>query len=348
MRLSQHRVGPRPDPPIDVGDSLQGKRILWIQSFSVLPFWQQINLGYNAAMEAAGAELTVVDPNGDLVEAAKEIEAAIDRGFDLIQLGNETPAEVEQPIRAAKAAGIPVNCMFARGPGSLTDFERDVGCSTVTTADYAAVGRLGAEASFVLSGGDTTLQAIAFNAPGGSGVADLETLGYINRLLELCPTCDASQVDAPPATWATDVGPLTTSLITANPGLDWLFPIYGGAVQFAIPSIDAAGVKDQVHIGTQEGSTTAIAQIQNGDLAFSISVPLEWFGLATADVAFRLLLGEPAPDDIMVPLHLYTADNVGHIDSEAQPPDETQWFGFDYRTPYFEHWGLTAPEGYLN
>ena len=67
-----------------------------------------------------------------------------------------------------------------------------------------------------------------------------------------------------------------------------------------------------------------------------------------ADVAFRLLLGEPAPDDILVPLHLYTADNVGHIDAEAQPPDEAQWFGFDYRTPYFEHWGLTAPAGYLN
>ena len=333
-------------PPIDVGDSLQGKQILWIQSFSVLPFWQQQLIGYNAAMEAAGAELTIVDPNGDLVEAAKEIEAAIDRGFDLIQLGNETPAEVEQPIRAAKEAGIALNCMFSRDPGPLTDFERDVGCNTVTTSDYTAIGRLGAEASFVLSDGDPTLQGIAFNAPGGSGVADLETLGYINRLLELCPTCDASQVDAPPATWATDVGPLTSSLITANPGLDWLFPIFGGAVQFAIPSIDAAGATDQVRIGTQEGSTTAIAQIQNGDLAFTISLPLEWFGLATADVAFRLMLGEPAPDHVGVPLYLYTADNVSHIDAKAEA-DETQWFGFDYRTPYFEHWGLTAPEGYL-
>lgn len=334
-------------PPIEVGDKLRGKKILWLQSFSSLPFWTDKMIGFRAAMEAAGIELTIVDPGADLIKAAREIEGGINRGFDLINLGNETPSELAAPVRAAKEAGIPVDCMLARGPGPLTEEEKSIGCVAVTTADYKAIGELAAAATFLMSNGDETIQAIAFNAPGGSGVADIQTNGFLDKLKALCPTCTVSQVDAPPASWATDLGPLTTSQITANPGLDWLFPIYGGAVQFMVPAIAAAGAEDRVRIGTQENSTTAIRQVQQGDLAYTVSLPNEWFGLAAADVAFRILLGEQVPDDVKVPLRLFTADNVKDIDANAEPVDQAKWFGVDYRTPYFKNWGLQAPEGYI-
>lgn len=333
--------------PIAVGDKLKGKRILWLQSFSSLPFWTNQMVGFKAAMESAGIELTIVDPNADLVKAARAIEDGINRKYDLINMGNETPAELAAPIRAAKAAGIPVNCFLARDPGPLTDEEKSIGCVAMTSPSYTEIGQLAAAATFVISKGDQNIRAFAFNAPGGSGVADYETNGFLNKLKELCPTCKAEQVDSPPASWATDLGPLTTSLITAHPDLNWLFPIYGGGVQFMVPAIAAAGAEDKVKIGTQEDSTTAIRQIQNGDLAYAVAVPLEWFGLASADVTFRILLNQPVPDDVKVPLHLYTADNVKGINPDEEPADQAKWFGLDYRTPYFKNWGLEPPKDYI-
>lgn len=329
-------------PPIDVGDKLRGKRIFWLTGFKSLPFWQQQFLGMQAALDAAGVELTTADPKGDIGQAARMMQGAIERGYDLIMTGNETPQELAEPIRAAKAAGIPVNCMLARDPGPLTTEEKDIGCAAVVTTNYTAIGELGADATFAMSKGDEGTSALVFNASGGSGVADLETNGYVNRLKELCPSCKVDKADAPPATWATNLQSLTTSNLTKDPNLDWLFPIYGGMVPFILPAVNASG-HDDLSIGTQEGGAVEIQQIQAGDLNFTISAPLEWFGLATADVAFRLLLGKPAPDDVKLPLHLYTKENVGDIDPNEKPPDEATWMNYDYRTPYFEHWGLSAP-----
>lgn len=332
--------------PIDVGVRLKGKRVLWLQGFSGA-YWDYQNVGFLAAMEAAGIEVTSVDPAGDMIRAAREIENAINRGYDLIQLGNETPQELAAPIKAAKAAGIPVNCLLSREPGPLSEEEKSIGCVAATTIDYKGIGELAAAASFVMSDGDETLQAIAYNSPGGSGVADIETNGYLDKLKYLCDTCKVSQVDAPVATWSTDLGPLTTSQIVAHPDLDWLFPIYGVAVQYMVPSIAAAGAEGKVRIGTQYTSTTTIQQIKQGDLAYAVSIPLEWFGLAVADAAFRILLGQQVPDDIKLPFRLFTAENVVNIDAESEPPNQVEWFGVDYRTPYFKNWNLTPPEGYI-
>jgi ribose transport system substrate-binding protein len=143
--------------------------------------------------------------------------------------------------------------------------------------------------------------------------------------------------------WPTKLSTTTRSLITANPNLNYILPLYDGMTIYMDPAIEGIlSAKTRVKVASFN-ATPVVMQDGLGKtspLAADVGGPNQWYGVALADQTLRILAGQPAVANENVPLRLFTRGNIGTINLKQ---DESTWYGsVNPITVYHKLWGLSG------
>lgn len=325
-----------PGPPIQVGDKLKGKTVYFVANGLNFEFVQNLLAGLKEAAALFGMEVVAVDGAGQVAKAASLIEQGVARKVDVIIDEGFPSTQLAAPLKAVKAAGIPVIEIGSGDPQLPPPEAQAIGVSAWATYCYGCAGRQMADFAFAQSG--TDVNAVVYNVPEIS-VAQNEVQGFLEELKRLCPQCKAKVVDAPLAQWSTDLPSLTSSSLQSDPKVNWLVPLFDSMIAQIKPSVLRVNAQDRVKIVSYNATGPAMGDLAKGELvAADIGSPQHWLGWAMMDQAVRLLTGGQPVADENVPNRIFSSSNINSVDLKAK---EDTWYGnVDFRAEYKKLWGL--------
>ncbi len=324
-------------PSFTVGDKLRGKTIAYIAANKSFPFTQNVIGGVEDAAKVTGMSVRVSDSKGDPSAASRLIDQAIAEKADVILLQGSDPAAVKAALGHAKDADVPVVSVAAITAGPVSAPLEEAGLSANASFDYKDVGTRLADFVVADSGGKAKVGLITVSSFPVSGTVQKSFNAELDRL---CADCSVTTDDSPVTQWQTSLSSLTRTLVTKNPDMNYLVPMFDAMVLFSKPAVEAAGAADRVKIASQNASAPdmkAIAEGGDPEVA-DVGSPTEWLGWAAADQASRLLSGESAIPSEEVPNRTFTAKNVGDLDLDGS---QAPWYGpVDFESSYQKLWGV--------
>lgn len=278
--------------------------------------------GVEAAAELLDWSVRVFDGEGLASSQNTAVQQAISQGVDGIVLVAIPSANISQAMAAARDADVPVVSVEADnivGDSGTDVFAEPASGSTQAGEDLGA---------FVVSDSD-----------GEANVAILHTTEFpstVNRYesfveqLEACSTCTISEEQTYLLSSAiTDIPLQVSSILQANPDVNYIFVDIGQFGALAVQAIESAN-KD-VKIVSVDCNPDDIENIRDGGAQAACAAHgLETGGYAAIDELIRALAGEPASGETVVPTKLILASNV---------PDGDTWTGdFDPDEAYGALW----------
>jgi len=320
-----------PGPAFTVKSGLSGKNIWYVANGLNFPFSQGIVAGLKDAAKTQGMSVTAVDGNGSPAKGANLIQQGIARKAAVIVIQSFPTAAVMQPIKAAKAAGIPVVQINDGDPGLPSGPAKQAGVFANVASCYACGGRSLADLVVANSDGKANV--------GFIGVPDISTVvteqnAFKERLAELCPSCKATYREAPVAQW-NGLGSLTSSLVKSDPKLNYLVPALDAMYPIMKPAVFASGAK--VSVSAYNATKPNMVDLKKGQLVVGlVGNPEEWIGWGVMDEVLRALSGQKPVADEKIPNRTFTKDNTQDVDTSKPSID---WYGAgDFRGGYQQLW----------
>ncbi|CAJ1496541.1 sugar ABC transporter substrate-binding protein [[Mycobacterium] burgundiense] len=309
--------GPADGPPAQ-----SGVKVMWIACGFAAEGCKAPAQAAEAAADALGWELRVVDGQLDPRIYNRAVSEAIDQGYDAVILNALSVDAVAGAVQRARAAGIVV--------GSW-DGGNEPSPHGVTFEVDQPIAQQGANmASYMIwkSGGNTNAyltEAPEFNVVRGWIQGARETL-------ETCRTCDIVREDKFTAAEAsTRVPTLMVSALRENPRINTVIGAYDASMLSALPSIRGAKFQN-VRVGAFNGIAPWLQLIRDGQANATSAVPIKWGAWAAFDNVNRLMAGQ----DVVaqnVPTRLITSENIDEISGQGQ------WEGdIDYMAEYRRIW----------
>jgi ribose transport system substrate-binding protein len=324
-------------PPVDIGGSLKGDRIVLVSGGLSYPFSQTFLGGMEEAAAALGMTVAATDAAGDPSKASALIDRAISRRASAIVLQGIDPIAVKAAIQGAKSAEIPVVGAAVASTGPMPTEIASTGIDALV--DYNTVPVVKALAAYVVAdaGPDTEVGLISAST---FRVSPIFVNGFNDGLRELCPSCTVKTGDSPLPQWQSGLPSLTSTMIRSNPDMEYLIASTDAMVASMKPALISAGAQGKVKIASINASLPDMKAIASDDgvEVANVGVPVAWHGWATVDQVGRLLSGAEPVLDPGLPYRLFDASNIGSID--LSKPEST-WYGpFDYQQFYRDLWGV--------
>lgn len=292
--------------------------------------------GLENVAKVLGWHVTVLDGAGDPSKMNADILSGISSGADVIATIAIDPNLVQQGLKAAKTAGIPVvagsNGIDTPNPvkepeGGKLGFAFDV------APNYAALGEK--VAKWLDGESEGTANLALFSDKEFPSVLAVE-VGLLKGMEE----CEGCTVSEPQFFTGTQVGaPLeqqTVGFLRSNPEADYLFSPYDPAAAVQVPAIQKAGMSNDVQVIGVLGSQQNLEfirqeQVQAADAAYDNNY-MAW---AMADQTIRLLdgkkLAEPHGENLPFVV----------LDKENLPPEGQNWEAeFPYEKEFEALWGM--------
>jgi ribose transport system substrate-binding protein len=326
-----------PGPAFDAVGAARGKTIFEIPITSEVPFITAVEEGMRQAARVVGAELVVYPNQGEPSQWAQGIRTAIAQRADAITLFAQNPELLGPHIARAEEAGIPVIVVRTTGEDEpcQTDPSGDVYGTTCIPGPFEQAGRLEVDWVIAATEGDANVLVIT-SSDANSTVSLLE--GMRDEFETRCPACKVRYVDVPIPQWADRVQTEVQSALLAEPGINYVIPIYDSMSQYVRPAILAAGAADRVKIATFNGTPFVLKMLQDEDLVeMDVGENLAWVGWATMDQAFRLIAGEPPVESEHTPLRVF---DDGNIAEAGTPPRLDTGYGQAFVAGYEKLWGV--------
>ncbi len=273
------------------------------------PFWIAQVKGGQEAARRYGFELVVTSGEGDVSKQVQAFENLVNQGVDAISI-NPLDAKAFGPALAkAKAAKIPVVCLF-----SLMD-----GCVTVLGFEEVANGRLV---------GDYAVQLLTkkYGEPKGNVAILLGALGQdINKnrsggFEEVIKKYPNIKIVAAESTgnWEADKAvALTENWLTAYPDLDL---IYGLSDSLTVPAANVlkrAG-KTDISIVSYDGTEIGLSGVVDGSLKSTVALLPEYNGFWNVYAAYLVANGVQMPATYYMPGAMVTTENIKGFQQLAQ------------------------------
>ncbi|HZE05275.1 MAG TPA: hypothetical protein VE127_08635, partial [Solirubrobacteraceae bacterium] len=169
-----------------------------------------------------------------------------------------------------------------------------------------------------------------------------EVAGMQSEIKKLCPSLSVPSVqNVLIPNWPTQLPTTTRSLLTANPNLKYMLPLYDGMTIYMVPAINGIlAAKNSVKVASFNATPVVMQNelAKPSPLAADVGGPNQWYGVALADQTLRVLAGQPPVASENVPLRLFTRDNISSIDVHK---DEATWYGsVNPICEYHKLWGL--------
>jgi len=327
-----------PGPPIDIS-SLKGKKVFDIPSVPN-PFVQGISSAIESVAKQAGVTYTKFDAQGQVSQWIQGMSQAISSKQDLIILtGAPDPRALQPQLAAAKAANIPVVVDHFYDNSAPTPPACD-GCTNVAatvSAPFYEAGKAAADWITQDSGGKANVLLV-----GGSDVVPSPgTIDTMNKeFAAVCPGCKTQTVNIPAAGWNSQTQGVVQSALQANPNINYVYVLYDAMVAGAVPAVQTLGKTGKVKITSYNGSPYALDYIRSSEgklVAMDVGEDSVAIGYATADQAFRILLGKPAVPE-RTPYRIIDKTNVSEF---GNPAEVGKGYGNAYISGYSKLWGLS-------
>jgi ribose transport system substrate-binding protein len=261
------------------------------------PFFVTLRDGAQAAADAAGATLVVVDAQDDPATEATNIEDLIQQGVDVLLI-NPTDADAVVPsVEAANAAGIPVFTIDrAAAGGELVSH---------IASDNVAGGRMAGE--------------FLCNALGGAGsVVELEGIAGTSAARDrgagfnayMSESCAGVEIVARQTANFNRAEGLTVfeNILQAQPEINGVFAHNDEMILGAIEAAQAAGRAEAIVFVGFDAIADAVAAVEAGTLAATIAQQPAEMGRLGVEMAVNYANGMTIADYIPVPLSLVTAE----------------------------------------
>jgi ribose transport system substrate-binding protein len=321
-----------PGAPFDARQCAAGKKMLSIPNSSANPFLKGIIKREIEVGKQLGLTVQEWQNQGQPSQWAQGVEFAVRNKFDIVNLiSGVDPKTLEPQIRAAKAAGVKTMTSHFYDPSQ----PQNPLVAASLPVGFNAIGKLLAD--WTILRGNGAAQIIVIKS---SEVPPTEPLmrGLRDELAAHCPKCRiVNEVNVGVTEWATKIQPSLQSALLANPGVDWVIPIYDSMSQFVVPAIKVTGRKGKVRVATFNGTPFVLDYVRNGDVDMNIGESLDWIAHATVDGYLRALCGLPVPKDIGVPFYVFDA---GNVKDAGVPAQFDQGYGSDYVAGFRRLWGL--------
>jgi ABC-type sugar transport system substrate-binding protein len=292
--------------------------------------------GLEKVGKVLGWNVTVLDGAGDPSKMNADILSGISSGADVIATTAIDPNLIQQGLKAAKKAGIPVvagsNGIDSPNPVKKPEGSK-LGYAFDVAPNYAALGEKVAKWVDGESNGEANLAL--FSDKEFPSVLAVE-VGLLKGL-EACEGCTVSE---PQYFTGTQVGaPLeqqTAGYLRSNPETDYLFSPYDPAAAIQVPAIEKAGLSNDVQVIGVLGSQQNLEfirqeQVQAADAAYDNNY-MAW---AIADQTIRLLDGQKLAEP--------HGENLPYVvlDKENLPEEGQNWEAeFPYEKEFEALWGL--------
>jgi ABC-type sugar transport system substrate-binding protein len=285
------------------------------------PFWIAQVAGGNEAARRYGFDLVVTSGEGDVTKQVQAFENLINQKVDAISI-NPLDAKAFGPSMAkAKAANIPVVCLFSKIEG----------CKTVLGFEEVANGRQVGEYA-------VKLLSKKYGEPKGQVAILLGALGQdINKnraggftdVLKQYPNIKIVAQEST-GNWEPDKAvALTENWLTAYPDLDL---IYGLSDSLTVPAsnvLKRAG-KESILLVSYDGTDIGLGGVANGTLQSTVALLPQYNGFWNVYAAYLVAKGVQMPDTYYMPGALVTTENIkGFTQLSKDLADNIKIFPFE-------------------
>lgn len=323
-----------PGPSIDVS-KLRGKTILVVEHDTVANALVEITNGLKQAGQLLGITVDTFNGQGTVSTIEQGIQQGINQKVGAIILVGVATSLVPSSIAAANSAKIPVIGAITGQP-DVNQPGQGFGQGLFGAAgpSYIDLGKLVADTAVVNSkGGAVNSAVITFDNPIGPAV-----ITGIKDVFSNCSSCKiVSTQDIEPQNWPTKVAGATSSLILANPSINYIMPVADTIGIFASAGVSQAGASGKVSVISDDGSSPGTLElVQKGPVYTAdpgYSAP--WTGWEAMDQALRAMSGMQ-PGNPVVPIRYLNKTNL----AGANLKDLTTVFGDAYVAGYKKVWGL--------
>lgn len=325
-----------PGPSIDVS-SLRGKSMFLIPLVPN-PFNQSIEDTMQSIAAKVGMTYTKYANEGQASQWVQGMNAAIAAHPDIIVLNTAPDPRVLQPqLEAAKAAGIPVLVTHFYDDGSPVPPDCDgcaAGVTALVTAPFNVAGE--AAANWVIQDSNGTAHIVVVGAgdilPSPATVAKVQET-FANN----CPACVVTVINNPVADWNNKTQGVVQSALTADPSINYVYPLYDAMVAGAVAAVQTIGKADSVKVLSYNGSPYVLQFIQDKNIAaMDVGEDTVGIGYANMDQAFRILLGLPTVPE-RTPIRIFDSTNVNDA---GVPPTTGTGYGGALAEGFLALWGL--------
>lgn len=320
-----------PGPSFNARKLMHGKMIFSIPLDSSDQFDQVLESGMASVAKKVGFKFNVYDNAGQPSQWVAGMNAAVTEHANLIDLlSGNNPLLVAPQITAAKKVGIPTVASDAYSIGQKGD-------PAVDTVDvpYGQAARLMADWAIANSNGHANALIIESSDAISSPFMLSSELAEFKRY---CPDCKVASIDIPVADWASETQSQVEAKLAADPGLDYILPVYDSQSQFIVPAIITSGRVGKVHIVSYDGTPFVLKMMETGNIVqMDVGEDLDWVSKAIMDDEMRIVAKLRPIANEGTPLYIFTKKNVARA---GTPPKNSTGYGTAYIKGYYKMWGL--------
>jgi ribose transport system substrate-binding protein len=262
-------------------------------------FFNQIKQSVDAEAKAKGVHLIVADAKGDAATQVDQIQDMITRKINALIYIPAGATAAGVPVKAAKAAGIPVVAVDRNAPDAPGD-------TFIATDSVAAARTLGEHVCDVTGGKGKV--AIIQGQIGTTPEMDRDK-GF-NEALAKCPglTVVAKQ---PSKAWMQDEGfAIAQDMLQRHPDITVFFGRADALALGAAHAVKVANVGTKVWIFGFDGDVAGLKAVRDGVLDATMTQRTQYMGKLALDSALDLIDGKQVPKEQLQEATLTTKENV--------------------------------------
>lgn len=333
--IERHHARPAftaPGAAFDAKACAAGKKMLSIPNNSGNPFLKGIIEREILAGRELGLAVQEWQNQGQPSQWTQGVDYAVRNHFNIIDLiSGIDPKTLEPQLRAAAAAGVKTMASHFYDPSQTANPL----VAASLPVNFNAVGKLLADWVIMRTSGRANVVLVESDE-----VPPTQPLvrGFQDELKEFCSGCRiVQQINVGVTEWATKIQPSVQSALLANPGVNFVVPIYDSMTQFVVPAVQLTGKRGSVRIATFNGTPFVLDYVRAGSVDMDIGESLDWIARATVDGYLRAECGLPVPRDLGVPLYVFDA---GNAKDAGIPAGYDQGYGSDYLQGFRTTWKL--------
>ena len=332
--VAEARKAPSFTPPGEAFDAkacMAGKKVFVIPLTSENPFNVEIGKAQMEAAAAVGFELKVSDNQLNVDQWAQAVSSAIAEGYNVIDIMGGIPPEALGPqLAEAKAKGIKVVATH------LYDVTQTKNADLVDgnfSMNYTRAGQIMAAWAIEKTEGKVNAVIIGSDEilPTGPFVKAIQ-----DYLTTNCPDCKQKYINVPVVEWGSKIQPEVQSALVADPGINYILPIYDSMSAFVVPALTLSNRTD-VRIASYNGTPFTLDLLRDGDLMeMNVGESLSWVGYASVDGTMRALCDKGEITELNTPLYIFDDANV----KDAGVPATYAGYGDGHIAGFKKLWGV--------
>jgi len=286
--------------------SAQDKKVVGLAVANLqADFFNQIKQAVDAEAKAKGVELIVADAKGDAATQVDQIQDLITRGVKAIIYIPAGATAAGVPVKAAKAAHIPVINVDRNAP--------DVPGDTFIATDSVSAAKALGDYVCKVTGGKANIAVIQ------GQIGTTPEMDRDKGFTEAVGNCPGLKVVAkqPSKAWMQDEGfAIAQDLLQRFPNINAFFGRADALALGAAHAVKVANVGSKVWIFGFDGDVAGLKAVRDGTLDATMTQRTQFMGKLALDSALDLIDGKQLPKEQLQEAVLTTKENVGPFISQ--------------------------------